>query len=104
MSNPEEIELGDEEDLGEDDVPDDGDAAELEADEGAVMSASEEERMNGVSAASARQQPGLGGPARASLQASLAALQPIRDNGMHSTLQPASATTLNPEDIELPDD
>jgi len=103
VSNPEEIDLGDEDDLGGDEVPDDGDAAELEADDGAplVASANASEPMTtGVTAASGSEpQRGGAGPARQILHASLAALQPARDNG-----QQGSRSTFNPEDIELPDE
>jgi len=103
VSNPEEIDLGDEDDLGGDEVPDDGDAAELEADDGAALAASataSQPPMTSVTAAS-RVEPQRGGgvPARQSLHASLAALQPTSDNG-----QQESRRAFNPEDIELPDE
>ena len=103
MSNPEEIDLGDDDDLGGDEVPDDGDAAELEADDGAALAASATASVpptTGVTPApvSELQRDGAG-QARQSLHASLAALQPAVANR-----QQGSRSPFNPEDIELPDD
>ena len=104
MVNPEEIDLGDEDALGEDDVPDGGDAAELDADDSAADAAMPAAIMTGLAtAADAEQQNYTGGPARASLHARLAALQPADDGG-HTSAQSGLRTIHNPEDIELPDE
>ena len=103
MANPEEIDLGDEDDLGGDEVPDDGDTAELEADDGVTVAAAATvaEATPGISTASEPvPEQSRGDPARQDLHASLAALQPAGYNGR----QAASGVPFNPEDIELPDD
>ncbi len=111
MDNPEEIELGEDEDLCEDDVPDDADPAELEAetDDGAYAPAAANGVNSGVSHASAggfAQQQGAAVRSRPNLQASLAAVQPA-GGGNSQVLglpEPAVGAVVNPEDIDLPDD
>ena len=82
-------------------MPDDGDAAEQEADDGGALAASATASvMTSITAAPGSEpQRGGAGPARQSLQASLAALQPAADNR-----QQGSRSAFNPEDVELPDD
>ena len=104
VDNPEEIELGEDDDLGEDDVPDDGDAVELEAQP--IDSASALAEANGTDAGVNLAQRETAVPARTSLQASLAALQPAGASISQTLVpaQPATASTVNPEDINLPED